>query len=87
MIFNSSKIAEELVSTTEKIAKGYKVLEDIGDVEVGATPKELVWSCDKIKMYHYTREMPAKCATPVLVSVATIESNSDHVGNWCPARK
>ncbi len=38
----------------------------------GATPKELVWSCDKIKMYHYTRETPAKCATPVLVSFAML---------------
>jgi len=72
MNFNSSMIAEELLSTTDKIAKGYKVLEQIGDVEVGATPKELVWSCDKIKMYHYKRETPAKCATPVLVSFAML---------------
>ncbi len=72
MNFNSSKIAEELVKTSEKIAKGYKVLQDIDTVEIGTTPKELVWSSDKIKMYHYTRETPAKCATPVLVSFAML---------------
>ncbi len=72
MNFNSSKIAEELVSTSEKIAKGYKTLQDIHVVDVATTPKELVWSCDKVKMYHYTRETPAKCATPVLVSFAML---------------
>jgi len=72
MNFDSSKIAEELVTTSEKIAKGYKVLQDMGPVEVGTTPKTLVWSCDKIKMYHYDRETPAKCKTPVLVSFAML---------------
>jgi polyhydroxyalkanoate synthase subunit PhaC len=72
MNFNAAAIAEELVSTSEKIAKGYKTLQEIDNVELGMTPKELVWSCDKIKMYHYTRETPAKCATPVLVSFAML---------------
>jgi polyhydroxyalkanoate synthase subunit PhaC len=72
MNFNASMIAEELVKTTEKIAKGYKILKDIKTVEIGTTPKTLVWSCDKIKMYHYTRETPAKCKIPVLVSFAML---------------
>ncbi len=72
MNFNALKITEELVSTSEKIAKGYKVLQEIGEVGVGETPKELVWSSDKIKMFHYKRETPATCATPVLVSFAML---------------
>jgi polyhydroxyalkanoate synthase len=72
MNFNAAAIAEELVSTTEKIAKGYKTLQKIDKVELGVTPKELVWSSDKIKMYHYIRKTPAKCATPVLVSFAML---------------
>lgn len=72
MKFNTAKIAEELVTTSEKIAKGYKVLQDIKEVEVGMTPKELVWTCDKIKMYRYTRNTPAKCKVPVLVSFAML---------------
>ena len=72
MNFNTAEINEELVSVSEKIAKGYKTLEEIGEVEVGTTPKELVWSMDKIKMYHYLRDTPAKCTTPVLVSFAML---------------
>jgi polyhydroxyalkanoate synthase len=72
MNFNSTDIAEEMVATSEKIAKGYETLQQIDTVEIGTTPKELVWQCDKIKMYHYLRETPAKCATPVLVSFAML---------------
>ena len=72
MNFNTAEIAQEFAKTTEKITRGYEVLQEIGDVQVGTTPKELVWSCDKIKMFHYTRETKAKCATPVLVSFAML---------------
>ena len=72
MNFNTSVIAEELIATGQKIANGYKTLQSIDSVEIGATPKELVWSSDKIKMYHYTRTTPPTCATPVLVSFAML---------------
>ena len=72
MNFNSLGIAEEMVSTSEKLAKGYETLQHIDKVEIGTTPKELVWQSDKIKMFHYVRETPAKCATPVLVSFAML---------------
>src|ERR1700744_1955021 len=72
MNFNTAEIAQEFAKTAEKITRGYEVLHEIGDVQVGATPKELVWSCDKIKMYHYTRDTKPKCAIPVLVSFAML---------------
>lgn len=40
------------------------------EVEIGSTPKDLVWECDKVKMYHYRRDSPAKSKIPVLVSFA-----------------
>ncbi len=72
MNFNTEALTQELVSTSEKISRGYEVMSEIGDVQLGATPKELVWSSDKIKMYHYTRDSKPKCATPVLVSFAML---------------
>src|SRR4051812_27762108 len=72
MNFNTTAIAEDLIHTGEKIAKGYKVLQDIKEVEIGTTPKELVWQSDKIKMYRYLRDTPAKCKIPVLVSFAML---------------
>jgi polyhydroxyalkanoate synthase len=39
-------------------------------LEVGTTPKTLVWQMDKVKLYRYDRGTPAKCKIPVLVSFA-----------------
>lgn len=72
MNWNPAGMMEELISTTQKLAKGYETLEQIGDVEIGATPKDLVWESGHVKMYHYRRDTPAKCKTPVLVSFAML---------------
>lgn len=61
---------EELTKTGEKLVKGYEVLQNIKDVEIGMTPKDLVWQNDLVKLYHYKRETPAKVKIPVLVSFA-----------------
>ncbi len=69
-MINSNSIFAEFVEIGEKVKKGYKTLQTIEEVDIATTPKELVWSCDKVKMYHYIRETPAKCKIPVLVSFA-----------------
>lgn len=61
---------EEMTKTSEKLAKGYEVLQHIKDVEIATTPKELVWQNDLVKLYHYKRDTPAKVKIPVLVSFA-----------------
>lgn len=58
--------------TTTKIMKGFNTLQDIGEVEIGTTPKELVWQSDLVKMYHYTRTTKAKTTIPTLVSFALL---------------
>lgn len=72
MTFNPSGLFEELTTTTQKLAKGYETLKNIEQVSVATTPKELVWQRDKVKLYHYLRETPAKCKIPVLVSFAML---------------
>ncbi len=72
MTFNPSGIFEELATTTQRLAKGYETLKNIKKVDVATTPKELVWQRDKVKLYHYLRETPAKCKIPVLVSFAML---------------
>ena len=61
---------EEMTKTSEKLVKGYEVLQRIKDVEIATTPKDLVWQNDLVKLYHYKRETPAKVKIPVLVSFA-----------------
>lgn len=72
MNWNPTGIIEEMTSTTYKLAKGYETLQDIENVDLATTPKELVWQSDYVKMYHYKRETPARCSTPVLVSFAML---------------
>lgn len=72
MTFNPSGIFEELTSTAQKLAKGYETLQNIDEIDVAVTPKELVWKRDKVKLYHYIRETPAKSTIPVLVSFAML---------------
>ncbi len=69
-MINTNSIFTEFVEMGEKLRKGYNTLKSIEEVDVATTPKELVWSCDKVKMYHYIRETPPKTSIPVLVSFA-----------------
>lgn len=70
--FNPSALVDEINTTTQKLMAGYRTLSDIEDVQVATTPKELVWQCDKVKIYHYKRETPAKSTIPVLISFAIL---------------
>src|ERR1700748_3620948 len=72
MTFNALGLLEELSTTTQKLAKGYETLQNIKEVDVAVLEKELVWQRDKVKLYHYVRETPAKCKIPVLVSFAML---------------
>ncbi|MBL7773398.1 MAG: class III poly(R)-hydroxyalkanoic acid synthase subunit PhaC [Chitinophagaceae bacterium] len=63
-------LMEEMSQSAVKLQKGYETLQHIGKVEVGTTPKMLVWQQDKVKLYRYDRSTPAKCKIPVLVSFA-----------------
>lgn len=69
-MLNTNSILQEFVEINDKLQKGYQTLKQIEEVDVATTPKELVWECDKVKMYHYIRETPPKCDVPVLVSFA-----------------
>jgi len=61
---------EEMTKAGDKLAKGYDVLQQIKEVEIATTPKDLVWQNDLVKLYHYKRDTPAKVKIPVLVSFA-----------------
>lgn len=70
MNINAAGLMEAMSQTSENLVKGYEVLQRISEVEIGTTPKELVWENDLVKLYHYKRDTPPKCKIPVLVSFA-----------------
>lgn len=63
-------LVEEFNKTTSKLMKGYETLQEIKNVEVATTPKELVWQQDHVSLHHYKRDTPATVKTPLLVSFA-----------------
>lgn len=70
MKVNPAGIMEEMTKTSKALVQGYEVLQKINEVEIGTTPKELVWESDLVKLYHYKRDTPPACKIPVLVSFA-----------------
>lgn len=70
MNINAAGLMEAMSQTSENLVKGYEVLQRISEVEIGTTPKELVWENDLVKLYHYKRDTAPKCKIPVLVSFA-----------------
>ncbi|MEP7194982.1 MAG: class III poly(R)-hydroxyalkanoic acid synthase subunit PhaC [Saprospiraceae bacterium] len=69
-MINTSAIFSEFIDLTNKISKSYNTLSTLEEVEIGTSPKDLVWECDKVKMFRYRRDTPAKTSIPVLVSFA-----------------
>lgn len=51
---------------------GYDNLLKIDEVDVATTPKELVHQVDKVALYRYIRETPAKFTTPIVISYALV---------------
>src|SRR5690606_20637550 len=72
MNWNPVGLLEEMTSSAEKLKKGFENLQNVEEVDVAITPKELVWQRDKVKIYHYTRDTKPKTNIPVLVSFAML---------------
>ena len=66
------QILKEAIDFNRKLAGGMLGLREVGDVEVGVTPKEEVYREDKLVLYHYkpTVDKPAK--TPLLIVYALV---------------
>jgi polyhydroxyalkanoate synthase subunit PhaC len=69
---SNENFIKELTLTGNKLLQGYDNLVHVEDVDVATTPKELVYKVDKVKLYRYTRNTPAKFKTPVIFSYALV---------------
>jgi polyhydroxyalkanoate synthase len=63
---------EEMALLQKKFIKGMEVLTSPLDIEVGVTPKELVYQEDKIKVFRYTPVKNKLCKPPVLFVYALV---------------
>ncbi len=65
-------LLEKLNETSQKIQKSAQIMGQIGKIEVGTTPKELVWEMDKVRLFRYKRSSSANISTPLVISYALI---------------
>ncbi len=70
--FDPQTAAKESWALSRKLVKAYETLSRLGKIEAGTTPKDLVWECDNIKLYHYRHEGRVTCKVPVLLAYALV---------------
>lgn len=65
---------QEIADANQKLMKGFEVLNELPEVEIGETAKTEVYKRDKLKLYHYDRETDATVKTPVLIVYALVNT-------------
>lgn len=75
-VFNVEKSVEQAVDFQNKMLKGMANLMNMpkDDMNMDATPKELVYSQDKMKLYHYKPQVRKTkvCKVPLLITYALV---------------
>jgi polyhydroxyalkanoate synthase subunit PhaC len=70
------KITREMQDFSQRVARGLGALANVGDVTIGGAPKDLVYSLDKLNVYHYraSDSVPNKdrVRVPVLICYALV---------------
>jgi polyhydroxyalkanoate synthase len=66
------QIMSEVMGFNAKLANGLTTLRDIGDVDVGVSPKEPVYSEDKLVLYRYTPRVEKPARIPILIVYALV---------------
>ena len=74
MKLNATSLFEEYSNATNKLMKAYETLENLEEVDIAESPKTLVYSEDKLRLYHYNRDTKAKVKTPVLIVYALVNT-------------
>ncbi len=66
------KAVEERLQMSKKLLQGVNSLLSIEEVDVGLTPKELVYEEDKVKLYHYKPLVKKVSPVPTLIVYALV---------------
>ncbi|MDQ0199801.1 class III poly(R)-hydroxyalkanoic acid synthase subunit PhaC [Neobacillus ginsengisoli] len=68
----ADSVPQEYQQTFNRVIKATQVLTTDAEPEVGPTPKEVVWTRNKTKLYRYISEQPRKHKIPLLLIYALI---------------
>lgn len=68
----AESLIKEMSELSIKLLKGSENLTQVDDIDVGTAPRELVYSEDKLKLYHYKNDGKAASGVPVLIVYALV---------------
>lgn len=66
------QIAQEVFDFNRRIAKGLTALGEVGDIDVGVSPKDVIYREDKLVLYRYHPRVAEPAKVPVLVVYALV---------------
>jgi polyhydroxyalkanoate synthase len=66
------QLFKESTETNRKLVKSMETLMNLPDIDVGTTPKELVYQEDKMKLFHYKHMTEELCPVPLLITYALV---------------
>ena len=66
------QIMQEALEFNQKLAKGFVAMSQVGEVEVGTTPKQAVYKEDKMTLYRYTPVKEQLQSIPLLIVYALV---------------
>ncbi len=69
-----NKMLQEITNVNTKLVKGFEILNELPQVEIGETPKTEIYVEDKLHLYHYNRDTVATVKTPVLIVYALVNT-------------
>lgn len=69
---NLAAAMKEMAKMQQNLLKGLENLMEVEDIEAGATEKEVVYTEDKLKLYHYKPTSKDVCPVPLLVVYALV---------------
>ena len=70
--FDLEKNMREAININTKLMAGLRNMMELEEVDIATTPKDVVYTEDKMQIYHYKPVVPKPHATPVLVVYALV---------------
>lgn len=71
-MFRPDQIAQEIFDFNRRIAAGMSTLSQVGEIDVGVSPKDAVYDEDKLTLFHYRPKVASPAKVPLLIVYALV---------------
>ncbi len=74
LLFNlrPDQVVQEMLEFNQKLGEGLKTLSEVHEIDVGTTPKELIYQEDKLVLYRYKPKVDKPNPVPILIVYALV---------------